>query len=62
MIDEILLRDQTTGKNIIWANAEHGAKEIQAVSYRNRKSFTIKNLVPIATREFKPVERHNKRE
>ena len=29
MIEEILLRDQTTGKNIIWANAEHGAKEIQ---------------------------------
>lgn len=29
MIEEILLRDQTTGKNIIWANAEHSAKEIQ---------------------------------
>ena len=26
---EILLRDQTTGKNILWANAEFGAKEIQ---------------------------------
>ena len=30
MITEILLKDQTTGKNIIWANAEFGAKEIQA--------------------------------
>ena len=29
MITKILLRDQTTGKNILWANAEHGAKEIQ---------------------------------
>ena len=29
MIEEILLKDQTTGKNIIWANAEFGAKEIQ---------------------------------
>lgn len=29
MIEEILLRDQTTGKNIIWANAEFGDKEIQ---------------------------------
>ena len=29
MNKEILLRDQTTGKNILWANAEHGAKEIQ---------------------------------
>ena len=28
MIEEILLRDQTTGKNILWANAEYGAKEI----------------------------------
>jgi len=26
----ILLRDKTTGKNILWANAEHGAEEIQA--------------------------------
>lgn len=26
---EILLRDQTTGKNILWANSEFGAKEIQ---------------------------------
>lgn len=30
MITEILLRDQTTGRNILWANAEHGAQEIQA--------------------------------
>ena len=30
MIEEILLKDQTTGKNIIWANAEFGDKEIQA--------------------------------
>ena len=30
MITEILLRDRTTGKNILWANAEFGAKEIQA--------------------------------
>ena len=30
MITEILLKDQTTGKNIIWANAEHGAEEITA--------------------------------
>ena len=29
MIEKILLRDQTTGKNIIWANAEFGDKEIQ---------------------------------
>lgn len=29
MIEEILLRDRTTGKNILWANAEHGAEEIQ---------------------------------
>lgn len=29
MITEILLRDQTTGRNILWANAEHGNKEIQ---------------------------------
>ncbi len=29
MITEILLCDQTTSKNIIWANAEFGAKEIQ---------------------------------
>ena len=27
--DEILLRDQTTGKNILWANVEFGNKEIQ---------------------------------
>ena len=27
--DEILLTDQTTGKHIIWANAEFGATEIQ---------------------------------
>lgn len=26
----ILLRDRTTGKNILWANGEHGAEEIQA--------------------------------
>ena len=26
----VLLRDRTTGKNILWANGEHGAKEIQA--------------------------------
>lgn len=30
MITEILLCDRTTGKNILWANAEFGAKEIQA--------------------------------
>lgn len=30
MITEILLKDQTTGKNILWANAEHGAKEIDS--------------------------------
>lgn len=30
MITEILLLDRTTGKNILWANAEFGAKEIQA--------------------------------
>ena len=30
MITEILLKDQTTGKNILWANSEHGNKEIQA--------------------------------
>lgn len=30
MITEILLKDQTTGKNILWANAEHGAKEINS--------------------------------
>lgn len=30
MIEEILLKDQTTGKNILWANAEFGDKEIQA--------------------------------
>lgn len=29
MITEILLRDQTTGKNILWANGTHGKKEIQ---------------------------------
>ena len=29
MITEILLKDQTTGKNILWANAEHGAEEIK---------------------------------
>ena len=29
MITEILLKDQTTGKNILWANAEHGTEEIQ---------------------------------
>ena len=29
MITKILLKDQTTGKNILWANAEYGAKEIQ---------------------------------
>ena len=28
MITEILLKDQTTGRNIIWANAEHGTEEI----------------------------------
>ena len=26
---DILLKDQTTGKNILWANVEHGATEIQ---------------------------------
>lgn len=26
----VLLRDRTTGKNILWANSEHGAQEIQA--------------------------------
>ena len=26
---EILLKDQTTGNNILWANVEHGATEIQ---------------------------------
>ena len=30
MIEKILLKDQTTGKNILWANSEHGNKEIQA--------------------------------
>lgn len=29
MIIEILLLDRTTGRNILWANSEHGAKEIQ---------------------------------
>ena len=28
MFEEILLKDRTTGKNILWANAEHGDKEI----------------------------------
>ncbi|MBR4903539.1 MAG: hypothetical protein IKZ53_02630 [Selenomonadaceae bacterium] len=30
MITEILLCDRTTGKNILWANSEFGATEIQA--------------------------------
>ena len=30
MINKILLSDRTTGKNILWANSEFGAKEIQA--------------------------------
>lgn len=37
MIEEILLRDQTTGKNILWANAEYGAKEIQLVDVEKIK-------------------------
>lgn len=28
---KILLCDQTTGKNILWANSEHGAEEIKSV-------------------------------
>lgn len=30
MITEILLKDQTTGKNILWANAEFGNKQIDS--------------------------------
>ena len=30
MITEILLKDRTTGQNILWANSEYGAKEIRS--------------------------------
>lgn len=39
----ILLRDRTTGKNILWANAEHGAKEIQAAQVDSIKPRHEKN-------------------
>lgn len=44
MITETLLKDRTTGKNILWANVEFGAEEIQAAQVGLIKPRNIKNL------------------